>query len=53
MVDYIKPTVRRKLDALVIQTTGTNDMTNDVNTLKYVRKLVKVIRETDVVQINR
>ena len=52
MVDYIKPTVRRKLDALVIQT-GTNDMTNDVNTFKYVRKLVKVIRETDVVQINR
>ena len=52
MVNYIKPIVRRKLDALVTHT-GTNDMTNDVNTLKYVRKLVKVIRETDVVQINR
>ena len=38
MVDYIKPIVRRKLDAPVIHT-GTNDRTNDVNTLKYVRKL--------------
>ena len=47
MVDYIKPVARRKPDALVIHT-GTNDMTNDVNTLKYVRKLVKVIREIDV-----
>ena len=47
MVDYIKPIVRRKPDALVIHT-GTNDMTNDVNALKYVRKLVKIIREIDV-----
>ena len=47
MVDYIKPIVRRKPDALVIHS-GTNDMTNDVNTLKYVRKLVKVTREIDV-----
>ena len=47
MVDYIKPIARRKPDALVIHT-GTNDVTNDENTLKYVRKLVTVIRETDV-----
>ena len=48
MVDYIKPIVRRKPDALVIHT-GTNDMTkNDVNTLKHIRKLLKVIREIDV-----
>ena len=46
IVDYIKPIVRRKPDALVIQTG--KYMTNDVNTLKYVRKLVKVIREIDV-----
>ena len=47
MVDYIKPVIRRKPDSLVINT-GTNDLTNDVNTLKYVRKLVEVIREIDV-----
>ena len=43
MIDYIKPIVRRKPDALVIHT-GTNDMKNDVHTLKYVRKRLKVIR---------
>ena len=47
MVDYIKPIVSRKPDALVIRT-GTNDMTNDVNTLKNVRNIVNVIREIDV-----
>ena len=47
MVDCIKPIVRRKPDALVIHT-GTNDMTSGVNTLKYVRKLLKVIREIHV-----
>ena len=47
MVDYIKAIVRRKPDALVIHT-GTNDMTNDVNTLKHIRKLLKVIRQIDV-----
>ena len=43
MIDYIKPIVRRKPDAQVIHT-GTNDMKNDVHTLKYVRKHLKVIR---------
>ena len=47
MVDYIKPIVSRKPDALVIRT-GTNDMSNDVNTLKNVRNIVNVIREIDV-----
>ena len=46
MVDYIKPIVRKNPDALVIHK-GTNNMTSDVNTLKYVRKLEKVIREID------
>ena len=46
MVDYTKLIVRSKPDALVIHTDA-NDMTKDVNTLKYVRKLVKVIREID------
>ena len=37
MLDYIKPTVRRKPDVLVIHT-GTNDLTNGVNTMKEVMK---------------
>ena len=46
MVDYIKPFVRRKLDALAIHT-GTSDITNDANALKCVSKLLKVIKEID------
>ena len=46
MLDYIKPNARRKPDALIIHT-GTNDLTNSVNTMKKVRKLVKVVREID------
>ena len=47
MVNYIKPMVRRKPDGELIHT-GTNDMANDVNTLKYFGRLVKVIREIDI-----
>ena len=46
MLDYIKPIARRKPDTLIIHT-GTNDLTNGVNTMKKVRKLVKVVREID------
>ena len=46
MLDYIKPIARRKPDTLIIHT-DTNDLTNGVNTIKKVRKLVKVIREID------
>ena len=46
MLDYIKPIARRKPDTLIIHA-GTNDLTNDVNTMKKVRKLVKVVREID------
>ena len=44
VLDYIKPTAQRKPDTLIIHT-GTNDLTNGVNTMKKVRKLVKVIRK--------
>ena len=43
ILDYIKPTAWRKPDTLIIDT-GTNDLTNSVNTMKTVRKLVKVVR---------
>ena len=46
MLDYIKPTVRRKPDVLVIHT-GTNNLTNGVNTMKEVRQLVKCVKELD------
>ena len=46
MLDYIKPVVRKKPDTLIFHT-GTNDLTNGVNTMKKVRKLVKVVREID------
>ena len=46
MLDYIKPIARRKSNTLIIHT-GTNDLTNGVNTMKKVRKLVKVVREID------
>ena len=46
MLDYIKPIARRKPDTLIIHA-GTNDLTNGVNTMKKVRKLVKVVCEID------
>ena len=42
LIDYIKPVVRKKTDFLVIHT-GTNDLTNGVNTMKEIRKLVKCV----------
>ena len=46
MLDCIKRIARRKPDTLIIHT-STNDLTNGVNTMKKVRKLVKVVREID------
>ena len=46
MADYIKPIVRRKPDILILHT-GTNDITNGVNTMKEVRKFVKCVKELD------
>ena len=46
MVDYIKPVVRKKPDTIIFHT-GTNDLRNGVNTMKKIRKLVKVVRVID------
>ena len=46
MVDYVKPVARKKPDTLIIHV-GTNDLTKGVNTMKKVRKCLKVIRELD------
>ena len=46
MLDYIKSIAWRKPDTLMIHT-GTNDLTNGADTMKKVRKLVKVVRKID------
>ena len=46
MIDYIKPELRNKPDIVILHC-GTNDITNDVNTVKKIKKLVKEIEEND------
>ena len=44
ITDHLRPAMRKKPDAIIIHT-GTNDLTNDVNTMKNVRSLTKIIEE--------
>ena len=44
--DYIKPIIRRKPDIILVRT-GTNDLTNSVNKMSKVRKIVKAVEEMD------
>ena len=46
LMDYVNPAMRKKPKALVIHT-GTNDIQQEINTMKMVKKLVKVIKEID------
>ena len=46
MIDYIKPELRHKPDIAILQC-GANDITNDVNTVKKIKKLVKETDEND------
>ena len=46
MIDYIKPELRHKPDIVILHC-GPNDITNDVNTVKKMKKLVKEIEEND------
>ena len=46
MIDYIKPELRHKPDIVILHC-GTNDIANDVNTVKKMKKLVKEIEEND------
>ena len=46
MLDYVRLIARRKPDTWIIHT-GTNNLTNGVNKIKNLRKLIKVLRETD------
>ena len=44
--DYVKPAMQKKLKALVIHR-GTNNIQQEINTMKMVKKLVKAIKEKD------
>ena len=46
LMDYVKPAMRKKPKGLAIHT-GTNDIQQESNTMKMVKKLVKVIKEID------
>ena len=42
IADFIKPVIRRKPDIILVHT-DTNDLTNSVNTMSKVRKIVKAV----------
>ena len=44
LMDYVNPAMRKKPKALVIHT-GTNDIQQEINTMKMIKKLVKVLKE--------
>ena len=44
IIDYVRPTARKKPDTIIIHT-GTNDIQNKVNTLQKVRKAITTIKE--------
>ena len=46
LLDYVKLALRKKSKGLVIHT-GTNDIQQEINTMKMVKKLVKAIKEID------
>ena len=46
MIDYIKPELRHKPDIVILHC-GTNDIRNDMNTVKKIKKLFKEIEEDD------
>ena len=45
-IDYVRPTVRKKPNLIIIHT-GTNDIQNNVNTLQKIRKVISSIKEYD------
>ena len=45
-IDYVRPTVRKKPNLIIIHS-GTNDIQNNVNTLQKIRKVISSIKEYD------
>ena len=46
VIDYIKPSVGKKPDFLLVHS-GTNDLTNGINTMTKIRKVVATVEEMD------
>ena len=44
IVDFIKPVIRKKPDAVIIHA-GTNYLINGTNTMKQIRKITKTIKK--------
>ena len=47
LIDYVRPNPRKKLKMMVIYS-GTNDITNEINTLQKIRKVINAIKENEV-----
>ena len=47
LIDYVRPTARKKPKMMVIHS-GTNGITNKVNILQKIRKVINAIKENDV-----
>ena len=47
LIGYVKPVVRKKKTDFLVIHTRTNDLTNDVTTMKEIRKIVKCVRDLD------
>ena len=45
-IDYVRPTVRKKPNLIIIHS-GTNDIENNVNTLQKIGKVISSIKEYD------
>ena len=45
-IDYVRPTVRKKPNLIIIHS-GTNDIQNGVNTLQKLREVISSIKEYD------
>ena len=45
-IDYVRPTVRKKPNLIIIHS-GTNDIQNNVNTLQKIKKVISSIKEYD------
>ena len=46
IIDYIKPSIRKKPNFLLVHS-GTNDLTNGINTMAKIRKVVATVEEID------
>ena len=44
IIDFINPIIRRKPDLIIIHS-GTNDLTNEINTMNKVKKIVKIFKD--------